>query len=336
MSRALPSLTALKVFEVAGRLRSFSKAAAEMNITQGAVSRQIRALEDELSVRLFVRLTRQVQLTPAGEKYLAETQAAFRTLEQATAKVREQRTRCVLTISVLPSVGSFWLMPRLAHFSQRHPEIETRVISSIEPVNLHGGEVDVAIRVGALPGRRYEVHVPRVDLTMVVDWRGVLAEELAPDTLVPVFSPSLTDDPHAVSEPAVIQRLPLIHTASRPHAWPDWMRAWELAPTNAPRTLEYGHFFMSMEAARQREGVAIVPDILLGGAASQGLVAATACKVRSAGEYYLLSLNERCNERAISAFREWAQQAMAQHPMRGTDVACSVASGPSIALSAGT
>ncbi|WBY02388.1 LysR substrate-binding domain-containing protein [Ramlibacter tataouinensis] len=320
MSRALPSLTALKVFEVAGRLRSFSKAAAEMNITQGAVSRQIRALEDELRVRLFVRLTRQVQLSPAGEKYLAEVQAAFRTLEQATAKVREQRTRSILTISVLPSVGSFWLMPRLARFSQRHPEIETRVISSIEPVNLHGGEVDVAIRVGALPGRRYDVDVPRVDLTMMVDWRGVLAEELAPDTLVPVFSPSLTDDPRAVSEPAVIQQLPLIHTTSRPHAWPDWMRACGLAPTNAPRTLEYGHFFMSMEAARQREGVAIVPDILLSGSASQGLVAATGCKVRSAGEYYLLSLNERCNERAISTFRDWAQQEMTKHaPGRAAD-----------------
>lgn len=317
MSRSLPSLSALKVFEVAGRLKSFSKAALEMNITQGAVSRQIRVLEDELNVRLFVRLTRQVQLTPAGETYLVEVTAAFRTLEVATARARGRREREVVTISVLPSVGSFWLMPRLAQFSQRHPDIETRVISSIDPVNLHGREADIAIRVGTLPGKRYDLNAPRVDLTMVVDWRGVLAEELATDILVPVMSPSLAGDDRMLANPSQIAALPLIHTTSRPHAWPDWMHAFKVPLANETRKLEYGHFFMSLEAARQGEGVAIVPDILLRGAASQGLVCAHACKVRSAGDYYLLSLNERSNERAIEAFREWVKEEMGALSMGG-------------------
>jgi LysR family glycine cleavage system transcriptional activator len=168
----------------------------------------------------------------------------------------------------------------------------------------------VAIRVGALPGRRYDAQMARVDLTMVVDWRGVLAEELAPDVLVPVFSPALTEDERAISDPALIHRLPLIHTTSRASAWPDWLRSFKLSPPVHNRKLEYGHFFMSLEAAREGEGVAIVPDLLLKGTALKGLVAAEGCKVRSAGEYYLLSLNERSNERAIEAFREWAQEEM--------------------------
>ena len=113
MTRSLPSLTALRVFEVAGRLESFSKAALELNITQGAVSRQIRSLEDDLQQRMFVRLTRKVELTNSGQKYLAEVSSAFRIIEQSTARVRTRQTKEVLTISVLPSVGSFWLMPRL-------------------------------------------------------------------------------------------------------------------------------------------------------------------------------------------------------------------------------
>lgn len=315
MSRTLPSLTALRVFEVAGRLESFSSAAIELNITQGAVSRQIRALEEELQIRLFTRLTRRVQLTEAGEKYLAEVQAALNQIEQATSRVRSRQKRAVLTISVLPSVGSFWLMPRLAHFSQRHPDIETRIVSSIDPVNLHGREADVAIRVGALPGRSYEQPMPRVDLTMVQDWRGVLAEELAPDVLVPVYSPRLAGSEHALCDPKVIRNLPLVHTTSRTNAWPDWIRGHGLPPLASSRRMEYGHFFMSLEAAREGEGVAIVPDLLLSGSAAQNLIVAHACKVKSAAEYYLLTLNERSNERSIQAFREWVQEEMRRTPV---------------------
>lgn len=310
MTRSLPSLTALKVFEVAGRLQSFSKAAAELNITQGAVSRQIRALEEELQVRLFLRLTRQVQLTQAGEKYLNDVQSAFQTIEVATGRARSKMTRELLTISVLPSVGSFWLMPRLAHFSQKHPEIETRIVTSIDPVNLHSREADVAIRVGSLPGRRYDPSAPQINLTMVMDWRGIMAEELAPDILVPVFSKSLTDDPRSQTDPKALQRLPLIHTTSRANAWPDWIRAWKLPPLTGPRKLEYGHFFMSLEAARESEGVAIVPDLLVSGDGARGLVKAESCRVRSAGEYYLLSLNERSSEPAIESFRAWVLREM--------------------------
>lgn len=308
MSRLLPSLSALRVFEVAGRLQSFANAALELNVTQGAVSRQIRALEEELGVKLFTRLTRRVQLTDAGRKYLTEVQSAFDHLQQATLRMRTRDTHTILTISVLPSVGSFWLMPRLAGFTQRYPDIETRIISSIGPVDLHSREIDVAIRVGALPGRHYDPLMPRVDLEMVTDWRGVLAEKLVPDVLVPVYSPELLAQDGPSDDPNEILNLPLIHTSSRPHAWPDWIRSHGLPPLLAPRENEYGHFFMSLEAAREGQGVAIVPDILLSDATSRGLVVSSRCQVQSAGEYYVLSLSERCEEREIRLFREWMQE----------------------------
>jgi LysR family glycine cleavage system transcriptional activator len=310
MSRSYPSLIALRVFEVAGRLQSFSNAAIELNVTQGAVSRQIRALEDDLDVKLFTRLTRRVQLTDSGRKYLSEVQAALGQIEQATHRIRARDTRTILTISVLPSVGSFWLMPRLAGFSQRYPDVETRIISSIGPADLHSRDADVAIRVGALPGRRYDPLMPRVDLAMATDWRGVLAEELTPDVLVPVYSPTLVTEGARPLGPKDVCRLPLIHTTSRQHAWPDWIRAQGLPELTRARELEYGHFFMSLEAARKGQGVALVPDILLSDSTLHGLVVVPTSRVRSAGDYYLLSLNDRSEDRAIVLFRKWMQEQM--------------------------
>ncbi|KAF1042065.1 LysR family transcriptional regulator [Xylophilus sp.] len=187
MSKLLPSLIALRSFEAAGRLQSFFHAAAELNVMQGAVSRQIRVLEDELGVKLFNRLVRRVELTDDARAYLREVEAAFRQIEAATSWLRSHQQHHVLNISVLPSVGACWLMPRLASFSQRYPRIQTRIQSSIEPAELHGHAVDVAIRVGPRPGQSYDKQRPAISLVMTHDWRGVLAEELAPDVLVPVY-----------------------------------------------------------------------------------------------------------------------------------------------------
>ncbi|CAM5212879.1 LysR family glycine cleavage system transcriptional activator OS=Castellaniella defragrans OX=75697 GN=HNR28_001162 PE=3 SV=1 [Castellaniella defragrans] len=307
MSRSLPSLTALRVFEAAGRLQSFSKAAGELNVTQGAVSRQIRALEEDLNVKLFLRSTRRVELTAAGRFYQARIGSAFRQIEQATEKLRAHDIHTMLTVSVLPSVGSFWLMPRLNRFSQRHPSVETRVVSSIDPVDFQSNEADVAIRVGALPGRRYEATAPRVDLVMTTDWRDVEVEELAADVLVPVLSPGLLEGRMGISAAGLLG-LPLIHTSSRPHAWMDWARSRGFDDALPDAKEEYGHFFMSLEAARQGLGVALVPDILVDRIDRNELVALTGLKSRSAAEYYLLYLRSRKGEESILKFREWIHE----------------------------
>jgi LysR family transcriptional regulator, glycine cleavage system transcriptional activator len=314
MSYSLPSLTALRVFEVAGRHQSFSNAAIELNVTQGAVSRQVRALEDELRIKLFVRLPRRVVLTEAGRRYLTEVQGALAQIEHSTAALRTGSARKKLLVSVLPSVGSYWLMPRLARFTERHPDIETRIISSIAPVDLQSHEADVAIRVGALPGKKYPRCAARIDLTMVADWRGVRADQLAPDILVPVLKATLEKPVDSFKEARDVLDSPLIHTSSRPHAWPDWLSAFKLTTHRNSRIHEYGHFFMAIEAAREGKGIALIPDILLTDSTLRDIVPLEQFKLPSAGEYYLLSLAERGKEREICLFREWMQEQVTTAP----------------------
>lgn len=307
MTRPLPSLVSLRVFEVAGRLQSFSKAADELNVTQGAVSRQIRALEDELGLKLFTRLTRRVELTEDARKYLHDIQGAFRQMEKATAWICSHQERHVLHINVLPSVGSYWLMPRLASFAQRHPNIETRINSSIEPADLHSHGTEVAIRVGPKPGASYDPQLPTIDLTMTTDWRDVLAEELAEDVLVPIYSPDILEPSARLDDPKVFNKLPLIHTTSRTDAWTGWMKTYGLSELPATPRIEYGHFFMSLHAAQQGLGVALIPDIVLANIDTRNLRVAREYKARSAGEYYMLSLKNRANDYPVLAFREWAK-----------------------------
>lgn len=323
MRRSLPSLTALRVFDVAGRLLSFSRAALELNVTQSAVSRQIRTLEQALGVELFLRMTRKIDLTEAGRSYLCEIQGALDDIERATHRIIAQRKRSVLTIDVLPSVASFWLMPRLADFTRQHPDIQTRIITSIAPVDFASGTRDVAIRVGSLPGRRYPGHRPRIDLEMVTDWRGVLADYLFPDILVPVCSPALMRG-HRIAQPEELLEFPLIHTTSRAHAWPDWFRAHGVNDLAAARSIGYGHFFMSLEAAREGQGIAIVPDVLIGSGAREALVTLFEPDTPSAGDYYLLSTSRNHEEREVALFREWLQRQARARTHPGTDADASV------------
>ncbi len=304
MRRTIPSLSALQAFEAAGRLKSFSLAAAELFVTQGAISRQIRTLEEDLGQKLFERLARSVELTQAGSLYLREIRFALDHMDRATVKFRARQTHSILTLSVLPSVASFWLMPKLAAFSKHHPDIEIRIITSIRPVDLLMGEADIAIRVGALPGKSYEPWQPRIDLDMVSNWRGIHADLLFPDILIPVYSRGLSKDGGVIQSVDDILRFRLIHTSSRAHAWPDWLRAVGAEGPSDLEPIEYGHFFMSLDAAREAEGIAIVPSILL--ATQQDLMTVKDCpRIPSAGEYYLLVREDRMSETHISAFCTW-------------------------------
>lgn len=305
MRRLIPSLSALQAFDAAGRLCSFTHAADELFVTQGAISRQIRTLEDELGVKLFTRLARRVELTELGRIYLREVQFVLDHIERATVKLRAQRKHTLLTISALPSVASFWIMRRLANFSQRYPNVETRMITSIRPVDLHSSEADVAIRVGPLPGKHYDSRQPRIDLEMVTNWRGVRATQLFPDILVPVYSTKLLKGAEPITRPEQLLDYPLVHTSSRRQAWPDWLRAYGLSQPDEDEPIEYGHFFMSLEAAREGQGVTIVPNILLMDVDRSELVSPFEPGLASAGEYYLLVLDDRADEEHIAAFREW-------------------------------
>ena len=304
--RRIPPLLAIRAFEAAARHMSFTAAAAELAVTQGAVSRQIRLLESYLKSRLFVRLTRRIELTQSGREYLAGVQRALAELESATERVAGAATHSVLTVAVLPTLAANWLMPRLALFTHEYPHIEVRMVTSIEPVDLQTNPIDLAIRVGSLPGKHYEEHRPRIDLEMVTNWRGVVAEPLFPDVLVPICSETYLRNAPALGHPSDLRHHRLIHTATRKHAWPDWLRANGCDFGLPPDSLHFGHFFMSMQAAREGKGIAIVPTVVLDQYAFAGeLVRPFPGTVPSAGEYYLLIHERRREDPSVRLFAEW-------------------------------
>ncbi len=301
--RILPPLNALRGFEAAARHLSFTRAAAELNLTQGAVSRQVRELEAFLGTPLFRRMTRRIELTADGQEYFLVVRDTFAELERASLRRRRAASMRHLTLSVLPTIASMWLMPRLHLFTQSHRDIEVRIISSIEPADLLAHESDVAIRVGRLPARDYPRRAARIELEMTRDWAGVHADELFPDTLVPVCRPALVE---ADGDAARVLLNPLIHTTTRRHAWPDWLKAHGF-PRLDPyaNSLEFGHFFMSLEAARKGRGLAIIPDIILSNYEHRAELSRPLPPLGSAGEYQLLIHESRFEEPHVQAFRRW-------------------------------
>ena len=303
--RNLPPLNALRGFEASARHLSFTRAAVELNLTQGAVSRQVRELETHLGVPLFRRMTRQIVLTADGQEYFAVVRDAFAELERAGARRRKSAGMRHLTLSVLPTIASMWLMPRLHLFTQSHRDIEMRVVSSIEPADLLAHEADVAIRVGRLPGRDYPRNAARIELEMTRDWSGLHTDELFPDTLVPVCLPTLIET-GADGDAARVLLNPFIHTTTRRHAWPDWLKAHGLSRLDPhANALEFGHFFMSLEAARKGRGVAIIPDIILSNYEHREELARPLPPLGSLGDYQLLIHESRLEEPHVQAFRRW-------------------------------
>jgi LysR family glycine cleavage system transcriptional activator len=304
--RRIPPLLAIRAFEAAARHLSFTAAAEELAVTQGAVSRQVRLLESYLQCRLFVRLTRRIELTEAGKEFFAGVQRALAELESATEKLAGATDHRVITVAVLPTLAANWLMPRLALFTQQHPHIEVRMVTTIEPVDLQANPIDLAIRVGPLPGKHYDEDRPRIDLEMVTNWRGVVAELLFPDILVPICSEVYLRNAPPLGQPSDLRQHRLIHTATRRHAWPDWLRANGCDFPLPPDSLHFGHFFMSMQAAREGKGIAIVPTVVLDQCAFAGeLVRPFPATIPSAGEYYLLIHERRREEPSVRLFAEW-------------------------------
>lgn len=306
MSRRLPSLNALRAFEAAARHLSFSRAADELCVTQSAISRQIKALETYLGVPLFRRLTRVVELTDAGKEYLPITRDAFDRIEQATLRLMEYSHRDVLTISVLPTLAMRWLIPRLPHFTAAHPDIEVRMITSIQAVNFGREDIDFAIRVGRPPELTNLRNGPRIDLEMVEDWTNVRAEMFMPDVLVPVCSPKLLNGSNPLRGPQDLPKHTLLHNATRAHAWPDWGRAVGWYFEGMEKGPSFGHFFMCLQAAVEGRGVAIIPRTLFETDLAIGnLVVPFDLPSESSGAYYLLCRAYQWESDRIRRFREW-------------------------------
>ncbi|WP_282609811.1 transcriptional regulator GcvA [Pelagibius sp. Alg239-R121] len=205
MKRHLPPLNSLRAFEAAARHLSFRQAAEELNVTPAAISQQIKQLEATLSVELFTRTTRALALTDAAEAALPEIRNGFDSLDGGVRTLRAQRDGGILTVSVSPSFGMRWLLPRLERFRQTYPDIDVRIDASNQLTDFGRGGVDVALRYGR------------------GNYKGLTSERLITDIAFPVCSPNLLPDPQQLLEPEDLHNHALLHV--------DWVMESESAPT---------------------------------------------------------------------------------------------------------
>ena len=292
MARPLPPLNALKAFEAAGRHLSFTRAATELNVTPAAVGHQIKALEERLGVPLFHRQTRALRLTEAGQMALPTISHGFDRLAQGVEQMRAHGENGVLTISVSPSFGAMWLVPRLEDFRMRHPEIEIRIDGTDRRVDVARGDADVAIRYG--PG----------------GYEGVQVDRLFGQANTPVCSPALLRGELPLSQPDDLRRHTLLHIdwKAAEASWRMWLLAAgldDIDPTRGPR---YTMETMAVQAALDGQGVALVGDMLVTDELAAGRLVRpfdASFSTPLSFSYYLLSAKDHAQQPRIAAFRDW-------------------------------
>ncbi|WP_075215785.1 transcriptional regulator GcvA [Mongoliimonas terrestris] len=242
---SIPSIAALLAFESAGRHLSFSRAAAELHLTQGAISRQIRQLEDALGVPLFERVNQRVILTDAGRSYLRDITPLMEGLAVATRKVMSGvGAEATLNLAVLPTFATRWLMPRLPAFLSAHPEVTVNFTVRLAPFDFAEDTQDAAIHHGE------------------ATWPGAVCEHLCREAVVPVAAPDIRAR-YSVAAPADLAALPLLHQSTRPDAWRDWFAMAGVETAAAYRGARFDQFAMIAEAAAAGLGVALVPRFLV-------------------------------------------------------------------------
>ncbi len=290
----LPPLTALRSFEVAARHGSFSKAADELCVTHGAVSRQVRALEDWSGVVLFERRGKKVSLTEAGRRFADKVGAAFGDIAAAARTLRsEANISQQLTLNVLPTFAMRWLLPRLAKFQFAHPQIELRLVTSDQPLDrLAPGQFDVAVRrESAQTGGDYRTGV-------------VFTEEE-----VPVCSPAFVDA-NPVTCAGDLKSLPLLVADTRSGSWDRWFAsAGESGVGDEVALRRFDHFYLALQAAIDGLGFALGPLPLIEEDLAEGrLVAPLAGPTLSASPYCWVVRLSEAEDPAVKQFLSWLEE----------------------------
>jgi LysR family transcriptional regulator, glycine cleavage system transcriptional activator len=304
--RRLPPLNALRVFESAARHLSFGAAATQLNITQSAVSHQIKILEDFLGVRLFRRLPRSLELTDHGQRIAVPLRDAFEILYAETELIVSKHRPTKLHLNVLPTLAMRWLIPRLQSFTAANPNVELRMVTSIQPVNFSLGDNDLAIRVAPVNTPLQKVERSPIDLIMTQSWGDVRSMAVLPDSLIAVCSPGLLTAGPSIDTIDDLRHHTLIHNASRERAWAYWLGVMGYDFREFDRSITYGHFFMSIQAAIEGKGIAAVPSVLVESELKNGsLVALFGGKRALAGIYYLMCRRNSWGNPKIVSFREW-------------------------------
>ncbi|WP_298839057.1 LysR substrate-binding domain-containing protein [uncultured Roseobacter sp.] len=283
--RFLPSVSALLCFEAVARLGSATLAAAELSLTQSAVSRQLRTLEEQLDVTLLVREGRGLALTPAGRNYVTEIRDVLTSLARASLAARTDSSGGTLNLSILPAFGMHWLAPRLQDFARLHPEVTVNLSTRLAPFDFRSSTFDAAIHFGR------------------EDWPGVHYLPLMPETVVPVCAPDLFNG--QARDPAELLACDLLYLDTRPRGWARWFRAVGV-DQDPPAGMVFDQFSTMAQAAIHGLGIALLPTFFAQPYLDSGqLVLAARQTTESIGSYYLVWPGERSNDPALSSFRSW-------------------------------
>jgi LysR family glycine cleavage system transcriptional activator len=297
-----PPLNALRAFEAAARLLSFKKAAKELFVTPGAVSHQVKLLEDHLGVALFRRLTRALELTPEAHAMLPKVREGLESLMAAVDQVRARDLSTALTVMAPPGFATRWLVPRLARFTNAHPDIELHVASRNGMIDAGDAELELPSEEGAplMMVRFGRGHYP-----------GLRVDEVFSALYVPVCSPRLLKGAHPLKKPSDLRFHTLLHDdtvveeGARP-SWEDFLESVGIEDVDASRGPHFSDASLSLEAAIEGMGVTLAmkplvrPDIEAGRLAMPFDITAP-----TSYAYYLLTPENDADKGSVNAFRRW-------------------------------
>jgi LysR family glycine cleavage system transcriptional activator len=295
MAVRLPPMQALRAFEAAARAQSLTKAAQALNLTHGAISHQIKALERDLGVRLMERAGRGIRLTDAGELFASRVRTAIAELSAAVTELVARANPRQLRVSVMPSFAARWLLPRIGRFLATHPDIDLDVRASATYIDFRRDDSDLAIRYG------------------FGEWPELDVEHLMDDRFFPVCSPRLAAG-HLPQRPADLSRYTLLR--SEGEFWKPWFDAAGVElpePARGPMFNDSSHV---MQAAVEGQGIALARSSLIGSDVRNGLLGRLFdIEVPATRKYYLVYPGRSANLPNLKLFRAWLLDEIAAEPL---------------------
>lgn len=285
--RDLPSTMALRAFEVSARTLSFTEAARELNLTQGAISHQVKNLEAQLGVKLFHRDRQRLRVSEDGAAYLPFVREAVDRLRAGAEFLSAREDSGVLTVSVSPNFAAKWLVHRLGDFIVGHPEIDLRISASMDHVDFSSNDVDMAVRHGT------------------GDWPDLHITPLAQEEIFPVCSPELLRVGPPLERPEDLAKHVLLHDLSR-NDWPLWFAAAGVEPIDVSRGPQFDQTSMVIDAAVEGQGVALARRVL----AARDLIAGRLVRpfditLPAPYGYYIACPKSVADRAKIALFRDW-------------------------------
>jgi LysR family transcriptional regulator, glycine cleavage system transcriptional activator len=291
VSWQLPSLAALRTFEAAARHLSFTKAARELHLTQSAISRQIRVMEDSLGLKLFERVKQRLLLSEAGRAYVTDVRTALDQMQAATLNLLAHQGRGgIVNFATPPAFGMKWLIPRLAAFSSAHPDVLLNLVTRAQPFDFESERLDAAIHYGE------------------DDWPGVISHRLIGEEIVLFCAPAYLER-RRLRGPGDLEQHVLLQHARRPNAWREWLDAHRVHGVNASAGPRFEHMYMIMQAAAAGLGVALLPRLLVDDDVAAGrLVIPLEARFMSREAYCLVYPEAKRNDPKINVLRSWLLQ----------------------------